>query len=141
MDFEEWGIERVRAKVDTGARTSALHVENLQMLRDRQARFQVILSRKHAHRRVWVTAPVLKWARVRSSTGQYTLRCFVKTRVRIGPLSKEITLSLISRGDMAFRMLLGREALEKDFVVDVSRSLGLGGKTPRKEKEGSEKSI
>ncbi|MBI2433093.1 MAG: ATP-dependent zinc protease [Candidatus Hydrogenedentes bacterium] len=133
VDFVDWGISRVRAKVDTGARTSALHVENLQILRNHQARFQVILSRKLAHRRTWVTAPVVKWARVRSSTGHFALRCFVLTRVRIGPVTKEIAISLVSREDMTFRMLLGRQALEKDFVVDVSRYHVLGGKAHNKE--------
>lgn len=133
VGFPDWGIDQVRAKVDTGARTSALHVENLQMLRDQQARFQVILSRKHAHRRVWVTAPVSKWARVRSSTGHYTLRCFVHTRIRLGPIIKVIEISLVSREDMSFRMLLGRQALSRDFIVDVSRRGLLGGKGGHKE--------
>jgi len=133
VDFVDWGIEGVRAKVDTGARTSALHVENLQILKEKQARFQVILSRTRVHRRVWVTAPVSKWARVRSSTGHFTVRCFVWTRVRLGPITKQIEISLISREDMAFRMLLGRQALEKDFIVDVSRRGLLGGKSGKRE--------
>jgi hypothetical protein len=134
VDFTDWGISRVRAKVDTGARTSALHVENLQILTNGHARFQVILSRKNAQRRTWVTSPVLKWARVRSSTGHYSIRCFVRTRVRIGPMEKAIEISLVSRADMSFRMLLGRKALEKDFVVDVSRHDVLGAKpAPRKQ--------
>jgi hypothetical protein len=130
-------IRGLRAKVDTGARTSALHVENLRLLPNGHARFEVVLSRRHSHRRLWLTAPVLKWARVRSSSGDYTLRCFVLTTIRIGPIQKVIEVSLVSRGDMLFRMLLGRKALERDFVIDVSKRHVLGrhpakkGNTPR----------
>ena len=132
--FPDWGIDRLPAKVDTGARTSALHVENLQLLDSRHVRFEVVLSRKHSHRRVQVCAEVLKWARVRSSTGHYHTRCFVRTRIRIGPVEKVIELSLASRERMLYRMLLGRKALEKDFLVDVSkrRTLGKPKKTKRK---------
>ncbi|MFO7974491.1 MAG: RimK/LysX family protein [Candidatus Hydrogenedentota bacterium] len=134
--FPEWGIDRVPAKVDTGARTSSLHVDNLEVLDDHYVRFEVVLSRRHSHKRVHVTAPVLKWGRVRSSTGHYHTRCFVKTRIRIGPVEKEIELSLASRERMLYRMLLGRKALEKDFLVDVSkrRTLGKPKKARRKTK-------
>jgi hypothetical protein len=121
VEFVDWGIDRLNAKVDTGAGTSALHVENMEYLPDDYAAFDVILSRDKSHHRKHVLAKISRWAKVRSSNGQYTLRCFVRTRIRIGPVDKEIELSLVSREKMAFRMLLGREALEKDFVIDVSR--------------------
>lgn len=121
IDFPDWHIAGMKAKVDTGARTSALHVEDLKTLSDGRVRFHVILSRKNQERRVTVTAPVLKWARVRSSTGVYRRRCFVMARVRIGHVEKEIEVSLVSRERMLFRMLLGRKAIERDFLVDVSK--------------------
>lgn len=121
IDFPDWHIAGMKAKVDTGARTSALHVEDLKELPDGRVRFHVILSRKNQNKRVTVTAPILKWAKVRSSTGIYRKRCFVKTRVRIGHVEKEIEVSLVSRERMMFRMLLGRTAIERDFLVDVSK--------------------
>ncbi len=121
VDFVDWGILRLNAKVDTGARTSALHVENVEYLSESQVRFDVVLSRKNSHRRKSVTARVSRWGRVRSSSGDYSERCFVKTRVRIGPVEKRIEISLISRETMIYRMLIGREALDRDFLVDVSR--------------------
>jgi hypothetical protein len=126
VDFPQWDIAGLHAKVDTGARTSALHVEDLIVHNDGTVCFHVIMSRRYSHKRVRVCAPVLKWARVRSSTGHYTMRCFIKTRVRIGPVEKDIELSLVSRERMVYRMLLGRKALEKDFLVDVSRRRALG---------------
>jgi hypothetical protein len=132
--FPDWEIPRINAKIDTGARTSALHVEDIETAGPDEVRFHVILSRKHAHRRVEVVAPVLKWARVRSSTGHFTKRCFVKTRIQIGHIEKEIELSLVSREKMIYRMLLGRKALQKDFLVDVTRKHTLGLSTRRRER-------
>jgi hypothetical protein len=59
---------------------------------------------------------------VRSSSGHFTERCFVKTRIRIGPVEKRIEISLVSREKMIYRMLIGREALDRDFLVDASRA-------------------
>lgn len=121
VDFPAWGISGLRAKVDTGARTSALHVENLEILPGNIACFEVILSRSENGKRVHVKAPVVKHARVRSSSGHFSVRYFVRAVVRVGPVEKEIEISLVSREEMVFRMLLGRKALERDFVVDVTK--------------------
>ncbi len=132
IDFPEWDIAAVRAKVDTGARTSALHVENLVELRRGRVRFDVVTGRKNRWRRQTVECAVLKWARVRSSTGVYKKRCFVTARIRVGEFEKEIEVSLVSREKMLFRMLLGRKALEHDFVVDVSHRAVVSKKPKRK---------
>jgi len=124
--FPEWGIKRIQAKVDTGAETSALHVENLEKLPGGKVRFEVVHNRKPPWRRRHVIAKVVKWARVRSSTGDYTRRCFVRAVARIGPVEKKIEISLVSREKMAFRMLLGRKALARDFLVDVGKRSHLG---------------
>lgn len=130
--FPQWHIPGVRAKVDTGARTSALHVENLLLLPGGYVRFDVMVGQKPPFENVHVRAKTVRWGRVRSSTGHYTVRCFVKTRVLIGPVEKEIEVSLVSRERMQYRMLLGRQALEKDFVVDVSRRAVLGKPTRKR---------
>jgi len=119
--FPEWNIYRLRAKVDTGARTSALHVENLKILKSGSAKFEVVLDDHHPEDVMPVKAPVLKWAKVRSSNGHFQKRCFVRVMARIGPVEKLIDISLVSREKMVYRMLLGRKALEHDFLVDVSR--------------------
>jgi hypothetical protein len=134
IDLPLWGINNLDAKIDTGARTSALHVENLEMLPDGLVGFDVILCLKNPKRTVHVVAPLLKRARVRSSTGRYTIRCFVKTRIRLGGIEKEIEISLISREKMVFRMLIGRQALKKHFIVDVSKRHVLRKPEQRKSK-------
>jgi hypothetical protein len=131
VEFPEWDMPRLHAKLDTGARTSAIHVEEMRVLPGGWVEFQVVRSRHRPERRHPVRARILKWAKVRSSTGEFRRRCFVKTRVRIGNVEKEIEISLVSREKMLFRMLLGRKALEKDFLVDASRRNVLDGK-PRK---------
>ena len=127
IDFPDWGIHGLKAKVDTGARSSALHVEDIEEIDGgKRVRFHVILSRKNTKSRLEVEAPVLKKAKVRSSTGVYRQRYFVKTRIRMGDVEKDIELSLVSREKMLFRMLLGRKSLENDFLIDVNRRYALG---------------
>lgn len=121
IDFPDWGIDRLKAKIDTGARSSALHVDDLQKLPDGNVRFDVIHGTRQKPQRTTVTAKALKWAQVRSSNGHFQMRCFVKTRMKVGAISKEIEVSLVCRDTMLFRMLLGRTALEHHFLVDVNK--------------------
>lgn len=118
VDLPAWNVKRLRAKVDTGARSSALHVADLQLLPDNRLAFTVVLDRKKAHRRRHVVAPITRVGRVRSSTGKYTRRYFVKTILRLGGIEKTIELSLVDREEMLFRMLLGRTALTGEFLID-----------------------
>lgn len=120
----------MRAKVDTGARSSALHVENIQELGENRVRFDVRLHRKHTDRRVTVEAPILRRGRVRPSSGHSQMRIFVAARVKLGPVEQDIELSLVDREKMIFRMLIGRSALESHFIVDVSKRY-LVSKPPR----------
>jgi hypothetical protein len=134
VDIAEWGITHMRAKVDTGARSSALHVENIEELSSGRVRFDVRLHRKHLDRRVTVEAPILRRGRVKPSSGHSQSRIFVKARVRIGPLERDIELSLVDRENMIFRMLLGRSALASDFLVDVGRRYLISARERRKRK-------
>jgi len=122
VDFPEWHILGLRAKVDTGARTSALHVENLDKLDGDRVRFDVVLDHKSGKTVRHLTADVVRWSKVRSSSGHFTRRCFIRTRILLAGVEKEIEISLVSREKMVYRMLLGRQALAKDFLVDVARS-------------------
>jgi len=121
VDLPEWGILRLRAKIDTGARTSALHVENIRELPGGRVRFDVRLSRNQRDRRVTVEATIVRRGQVRPSSGELQTRIFVAIVVRIGPVAREIELSLVDRGRMIFRMLLGRRALAGAFLIDPSR--------------------
>jgi hypothetical protein len=118
VSIPEWGIEGLRAKIDTGARSSALHVENLRESANGLVYFEVRLHRSKTERRVTVTAPVARRTVVRSSTGESTARVFVTVAVRVGPVLRQIDMGLVDRTRMIYRMLLGRTALDGDFLVD-----------------------
>lgn len=132
VDLPDWGVHDLRAKVDTGARTSALHVENIEELPRGYVRFDVVLHREKRDRRVHVRAKVSRRGRVRSSTGHQTERIFVKTTLVIGPITKRIEVSLVDREKMIHRMLLGREALKGPIVIDVDRRMVLKKKRAKK---------
>ncbi len=132
VDLPEWRILRLRAKIDTGARSSALHVENIRELAFDRVRFEVRLSRNRSERRVTVEAKVARRGGVRASNGEVEERIFVAVRLRIGAIEREIELSLVDRGRMIFRMLIGRRALAHAFLIDPSRRYVLGKSAPRK---------
>jgi hypothetical protein len=118
----------VKAKVDTGARTSAIHATDIRRRRD-EVRFTV-----HPHQRddddpVTVTLPLLDVREVRSSTGEAQERYVVKTWARLQRRRWQIELTLASRDEMGFRMLLGRTSVRGRFLVDPGASY-LGGPPP-----------
>lgn len=125
MSLPQWGVEGVEAKVDTGARTSAVHVEDVKRLKGNRVFFHLVVSRKRPFVHVPVKADVLRVTRVRSSSGHVQERFVVATEVRIGPVLKRVELSLVRRDKMLCRMLLGRTALD-GFLIDAGRRYELG---------------
>jgi hypothetical protein len=129
VDFPDWGIRGLSARVDTGARSSALHVENVVELPGSRVRFDVRLRRDDPAARVTVEAKVSRRTSVRSSTGTEAPRLFVKAYVRLGGVEQAIEVGLVDRGRMLFRMLLGRSALARRFVVDVTKRYALSARS------------
>ncbi len=132
VDFPDWGVRSLSARVDTGARTSALHVENVQLLPGSRVRFDVRLQRDDAGARVTVETNVSRRTPVRSSTGHTESRIFVKAHVRLGGREQQIEVGLVDRRHMLYRMLLGRSALKHHFLVDVTKRYALGEPSPAK---------
>lgn len=132
VELPAWGIGGVRAKADTGALTSSLHVENLEDLSRGRVAFDVMLHRRRRDKRIRVDAPVSRTSRVKSSNGEISVRHVVRTMMRIGPVEREIELNLVDRGAMIHRMLLGRSALA-GMVVEVDHRYLLG-RSPRRKK-------
>ena len=126
VDLPDWGIRHVRAKLDTGARTSALHVAHIELLPDGTVAFHAVPRRK-SERRVQLIAEVVRRTRVRSSNGEAMLRPVVKTRLHLGPIVREIEVTLVDRAPMLHRMLLGRSALD-GFIIDPARRYVISGK-------------
>src|SRR5262249_48354558 len=123
--FPDWGIRRVKVKIDTGARTSVLDVLSYELRHAEgqplMAELRLALDRKHPHRLTVVYVPVLSMVAVRNSSGLKEQRPLIETPIRLGPVTKRVRLTVTNRSNMRFRMLLGRKALENDFIVDVSR--------------------
>lgn len=125
-DLPELGLRRVKVKVDSGARTSTLHIRAcrlLEVLPDGTERVELTLDpwRRSPHRTVTVQARVLRRIQVTDSGGHRELRPVIETELVLGPVRKRILVTLTDRSGMLFRMILGRKALEGDFHIDVSR--------------------
>ena len=118
-------VNRIKAKIDTGARSSALHAFNIQQLQlDGKSiiRFQVHPVQRDNHTIVTTEAELLEYREIRNSGGIAQLRPVIKTEVKLGGQIWSIELSLTDRDVMGFRMLLGRQAVRNKFLVDPSRS-------------------
>ncbi len=137
--WREWvqlpdiGIPWIKAKLDTGARTSTIHAYQVKPFEKDGAdwvRFRVRPWQESSEDEVVVECPVHDVRSVRSSSGHVQERYVVKLRLELlaRRVSAEVTLS--NRDQMGFRMLIGRQALRRRFVVDASSSF-LGGRAPR----------
>lgn len=129
----ELGIDRVKAKVDTGARTSALHAVRIERFRRdgrEMVRFEAQPVQRETRTRVRAEAQVLEVRSVRSSTGAESRRPVIETPVRVLDREWSIELTLVPRDLMGFRMLLGRQAVRGRFVVDPARSFISGESGP-----------
>ncbi|MGD9420292.1 MAG: ATP-dependent zinc protease [Verrucomicrobiota bacterium JB025] len=118
VELPDWNI-RIRAKSDTGARSSAIDCAEVIELPGDRVRFTVRLDRKDK-KLLTLEEPVKVRKHVRSSTGHGHDRIFVETTLRLGAVEKRVVVSLVCRKTMIHRMLLGREALGGDFLVDSS---------------------
>lgn len=148
IGWREWvglpdlGVKQIKAKVDTGARSSSLHAFDLTKFdRDGEewVRFSVHpVQRKH-HRIVETEARVLEYRSVRSSSGKASMRPVIVTKVALLGQIWPVELTLANRDAMSFRMLLGREAFRKRFLVDAGNSF-FGGQPKRRKKKRPDKS-
>jgi len=134
IDLPEWGISGLIAKSDTGARSSAIDVAQIEERPDGRVRFAVRLRRKPEEVLQWVEAEVSRQTHVRSSIGVKTHRTLVKTSLQIGSVTRDVEFSLVCRKKMLCRALLGRSALDGVFLVDSGRKYVLTGKRRKKKK-------
>lgn len=121
----ELGIRRIKAKIDTGARTSSLHafaVETFDGSDRRKVRFGLHTRQKRTEPARFFEADVVEEDRwVTDSGGHREQRTVIRTLVTLGERSWPIELTLTSRDNMRFRLLLGRTAMEQ-LTVDPSAS-------------------
>ncbi|MDZ7674677.1 MAG: ATP-dependent zinc protease [Acidimicrobiales bacterium] len=122
--------EPVKAKLDTGARTSAIHawdIEEVERDGARWVRFWLHPRQDDDEHVVQVEARLVEEREVRSSNGEIESRCVIATNLALGDEVWPIELTLANRDEMGFRMLLGRTAMKRRVLVDPSASFRTGG--------------
>lgn len=151
VELPDWGL-RLRGKLDTGARSSALHVAWYETSHDpaddpsgddvadelpggsAQVRFEVVLGTRRNPRHHTLVAPLSGHRRVRDTGARAETRPVVRTRIVCGPLDTEADITLTDRTGMNFRMLLGRLTLEGRALVDPAHGYLVTGKRTRSER-------
>lgn len=136
VGWREWaalpalGLPAVRAKVDSGARTSALHVDAQWRFIEGGAPWVGFRLSPGGQGSIDAQAPVADEREVTDSGGRRTVRVFLRTPLRFAGVEREVEVNLTDRRGMRFPMLLGRTALAGAFTVDPARSF-VHGRKPR----------
>lgn len=131
LGWREWvalpdlGIDRIKAKVDTGARTSCLHAFDVR-IDDAQGQ-KVVRFSMHPEQRsldhvVECVARLKDEREIRDSGGHSEMRYVIETDIKIGPQTHRVEFTLTNRDSMGFRMLIGRTALKDRYLVDPGQS-------------------
>lgn len=135
VGWREWvalpgtGVDWIKAKIDTGARTSAIHAFDQQEVErngERWVRFSVHPWQASDEDPVAVECPLVEMRTVRSSSGHAEERPLVRLDLTLAGRTVEAEVTLSRRDEMGFRMLVGREALAQGFLVDPARSYAGG---------------
>lgn len=134
--FPDLGVDQINAKIDTGARTSAIHAFHIR--EEIVDGIPYVSFRLHPIQRrrtpeIFCSVPIADKRLVTSSNGQKQNRIVIKTPMTLGMKTWPIELTLTDRDEMTFRLLIGREALRNRFLIDASGSHRLGLLAPTKE--------
>ncbi|NEP08317.1 MULTISPECIES: ATP-dependent zinc protease [unclassified Okeania] len=125
IKLPEIGITKIKAKIDTGARTSSLHafdIETFEIDHKPRVRFKIHPKQRDTNQTVIAEAQLIDERHVRSSSGQAELRPVILTEVHLMQKKWQVELTLTNRELMGFRMLLGRQAVREFFLIDPGKS-------------------
>lgn len=144
VKFPDLGLDNIKAKVDTGARSSCLHAINIEYFTkhgERWVRFEVHPQQKNSQVSVQCQAKLLEERHIKDSGGTKTHRPVIETTIMLGivPVIAEVTL--IARGSMGFRVLIGRQAVRGRFLVDPGHSYKMGRPKKKKKKKKVKKKL
>lgn len=146
VGWREWiglpdlGIRRLKAKIDTGAKSSSLHAYDIEVLEIdglQKVRFNIQPRQRNRTHVVSAETEISEFRLVRSSNGQTTSRPVIQTSIEIHGERFVTDVTLFDRTKMGFRMLVGRQTLNNRFVVDPRASY-CGGKRRKKKKKRKE---
>jgi len=118
-------IKKIKAKVDSGARTSSLHAFDVEIYKrgnSQYVKFSVHPEQKSNKNEKECRCKVLEFRKVKSSNGHTELRPVILTTVKLMGEEWEVEMTLTNRDEMGFRMLLGRESIRKKFLIDTGNS-------------------
>ena len=122
LDFDN---SLIKAKMDTGARTSSLHATHISESKDSEIKyvtFRLKTNINNEKKYKFFKSELKEWRIVRNSGGDEEYRPVVKTRVKIGKKIMNIEITLTQRSRMSYDMLIGRTALRKKFLIDSGKS-------------------
>ena len=141
IGWREWvslpklGVDKIKCKVDTGARTSALHTFYIEPYHDKKGQLHVKFGlhplQRNTTKTVECKAKVLDTRIVTDSGGHREERYVIQTPIKLDYHEWVAELTLTNRENMLFRMLLGREAIKNRFIVNPARSYLIGKKKKR----------
>lgn len=138
MSLPALDVDWIKAKIDTGARTSALHAYDLEIIEKRDgsewARFEIHPIQRDTDLTLSVEVEIDSWRSVKSSNGKTEERPVILTPITFLGATWDIELTLTNRDEMGYRMLLGRQGIRGRFAVDPNLSFA-GGRGPEPEKK------
>lgn len=135
LGWREWvslpglGIDRIKAKIDTGARTSALHAFDVRLVEDNDkklVKFCIHPEQKNLDKVIECEAVLLDEREVKDSGGHSENRYVIETDILIGSHLHTAEVTLTNRDSMGFRMLIGRTAMKGHYLVDPGKSYVTG---------------
>ncbi len=121
VSLPKFKLKDLRAKIDTGAKTSALHADKIEILHEGSKKVVRFLFITEEDKHQWIKCPLIEERYIKSSNGDKTLRPVVKTEIKMGKERFEIEVTLINRDLMGFKMLIGREALNGRFLINPAK--------------------
>ncbi len=125
VSLPELGVRRIKAKIDTGARSSSIHAFDVETFFENDqeyVRFTIHPAQRREQPEIAAVAPLLERRSIRSSNGESQSRIVIRTTLLLLGQQFPIDLTLANRDAMGFRMLIGREALRGRFLIEASQS-------------------
>lgn len=129
IGWQEWvslpglKIPAIKAKIDTGAKTSSLHATNIQPTKKNHVKFTVHPLQRNKIVAIPCCYPIYDIRNVMSSNGSVEERYVIQSLLCLGKERWKIELTLSDRDPLQFRMLLGREALDSKVIIDPAKTL------------------
>ncbi len=128
IDLPELKIKSLPAKIDSGARTSSLHAEEIEFVKiaaENWVTFFVSIEKSGQLKRIKCKAKLIATKKIKSSTGHTEVRPIIWTQIKMGEHTFDTPITLTDRSEMGFKMLIGRNTLRPNYIVDCAKSFQL----------------